>query len=145
MASNDQLIGAWTLELVENVPPDGSRVHVYGDHPPGLFMFDRTGHHSLLILTDGRLKFASNDKSKGTPEEYRTTVQGSNCHFGRYTINPADHSITLHVDQATFANWEGLDLTWPFMVSGNESTFTVPHLTTGGAGAVGKLVFKRAS
>jgi lipocalin-like protein len=141
-APDPQLIGTWTLLAVDNVLPDGSRIHLYGPNPHGLLIFDAHGHYALQIMSDGRPKFAANDKSKGTPEEYRAAIQGTNCHYGRYTIN-ADRSVTLHVEEATFANWEGADLTWPFTVAGDESKFVVPHPTTGGPGVIGEIVFKR--
>jgi Lipocalin-like domain len=70
-------------------------------------------------------------------------VQGSNCHFGTYTVNARDHSVTLHVEHATFSNWEGTELTWPFTIAGDESKFIVPHPTTGGPGVTGEILWKR--
>jgi hypothetical protein len=140
----EQLLGTWTLILVDNVLPDGSRVPLYGRNPRGMVMFDAGGRYSLQIMSDGRPRFAANDKSKGTPEEYKAAVQGSNCHFGRYTVNEQDQTVTLHVEHATYSNWEGTELTWPFMVKGDESKFIVPHPTTGGPGVTGEIAWKRA-
>ena len=82
-SQNNQLIGTWKLKLVDNILPDGSRVHPYGPDPQGVLMFDAGGHYALQIMRADRPKFAANDKNKGTAEEYRGVVQGSNCHFGR--------------------------------------------------------------
>ena len=139
----EQLLGTWTLVLVDNVLPDGGRVHLYGPNPHGIMTFDAGGHYSLQIMSDARPKFAANDKSKGTPEEYKAAAQGSNCHFGRYTVDELDHSVTLHVENATFSNWEGTELKWPFTVAGDESKFIVPHPTTGGPGVTGEIAWKR--
>jgi hypothetical protein len=139
----DGLVGAWQLVLVDNVLADGSRVHLYGPNPQGLVIFDTTGHYALQIMSAGRPKFAANDKSKGTADEYRAAVQGSNCHYGTYRIDDANKTITLHVEGATFANWESTNLVWPFTVGRDESKFTVPHPTTGGPGATGEIVWKR--
>jgi hypothetical protein len=139
------LLGTWQLVLVDNVLPDGSRIHVYGPSPEGLIVFDATGHYSVDIFSAGRPKFASNDKSKGTPEEYQAAIQGSNCHYGTYRVNDGDGTVALHVEGATFANWEGADLTWPFTVNGDQMTITVPHPTTGGPGAKGEIVYRRVS
>jgi Lipocalin-like domain len=144
LGTTEGLVGTWRLAVVDNVKPDGTRTHLYGPNPRGLLMLDRDGRYSLQITSSDRLKFAANDKSKGTPEEYASAIQGTNCHFGRYTINDADHSITLHVEQATFSNWEGRDLTWPFTLNGDESKFVVPNPTTGGPGVVGEIVWRRA-
>jgi hypothetical protein len=49
-------------------------------------------------MSDSRPRFAAADKSKGTSEEYKAAVQGSNCHFGRSIVNDADH-IRVHAGQ----------------------------------------------
>jgi hypothetical protein len=142
--AKEQLVGTWTIFLVDNVRPDGSRTNLYGPNPQGIAMFDADGHYSLQIMSDGRPKFSANDKSKGTPEEYKATVQGSNCHFGRYVVDETNHTVTLHVEHATFSNWEGTDLNWPVTLSGDESRFTIPHPTTGGADVTGEVALRRA-
>jgi hypothetical protein len=139
----DQLLGTWTLVLSDNVNPDGSRIHLYGADPQGILTFDATGHYALQIMAKDRPKFAANDKSKGTPEENRAYVVGTQCHFGTYTINEQDHSIVMHVEHATYANWEGADLKWPFTVEGDDAKFTVPHPTIGGPGVYGEIAYKR--
>jgi Lipocalin-like domain len=139
----EKLVGTWTIVLVDNVRSDGSRIPLYGPNPQGIAMFDTEGHYSLQIMSDGRPKFAANDKSKGTPDEYKAAVQGSNCHFGTYSVNEFDHTVTLHVEHATFSNWEGTNLTWPLKVNGDESRFTIPHPTSGGADVTGEVGMKR--
>lgn len=137
------LLGTWTLTASDNVNPDGSRIHLYGDDPQGTLNFDATGHYSLQIMSKVRPKFAANDKSKGTPEEYRASVVGTQCHFGTYTINEQDHSITMHVEHAIYANWEGADLKWPYTVDGEHATFIVPHPSIGGPGVYGEIAYVR--
>ena len=43
-SQNNQLIGTWKLTLVDNVLPDGTRVHLYGPDPQGVLVFDAGGH-----------------------------------------------------------------------------------------------------
>jgi hypothetical protein len=143
-SAQQQLVGTWTIVVVDNVRPDGSRIQLYGPNPQGIAMFDADGHYSLQIMSEHRPRFSANDKSKGTPEEYKAAIQGSNCHYGTYTVNELDHTVTLHVEHATFSNWEGTDLKWPVTLSGDESKFTIPHPTTGGADVVGEVALKRA-
>ena len=140
----EQLVGTWAIVLVDNVRADGSRINLYGPNPQGIAMFDAEGHYSLQIMSEGRPKFSANDKSKGTAEEYKAAVQGSNCHFGRYTVDETSHTITLHVEHATFSNWEGTDLKWPLALTGDEFKITIPHPTTGGADVTGEVGLKRA-
>jgi len=139
-----RLIGTWMLVSADNVFPDGLRVQVYGPEPHGMLTFDSSGRYSLHIYRQGRLKFAGNDKAKGTPEENQSTVQGSNTHFGRYTVNEADASITFHIDQALFPNWEGTQQKRSFRFAQGRLIYIVPTPTTGGVAAIGEVVWERA-
>jgi hypothetical protein len=141
-SQKDQLIGTWKLKLVDNILPDGSRVHPYGPDPQGVLMFDAGGHYALQIMSADRPKFAANDKNKGTAEEYRATVQGSNCHFGRYEVNENDHTVTFHVEHATFSNWEGTTQILPFKIEGDEYTNKL-RPAQGGSGVIAEVVWKR--
>jgi hypothetical protein len=44
------LVGTWKLVLVDNVLPDGTRIHLYGPNPHGLLVFDITGLYALEIM-----------------------------------------------------------------------------------------------
>jgi hypothetical protein len=137
------LIGTWTLVLVDNVLPDGSRIHLYGDAPQGILTFDANGRYTLQILRTGRPKFAANDKSKGTPEENAPAVQGSNAHWGRYEVNEADGTLTFFIDHASFPNWEGTQQKRKFTINGDRLKYIVPAPTTG-AKAIGEVEWQRA-
>lgn len=139
----DQLMGTWTLVLVDNVLPDGSRVRLYGAEPQGLLMFDGKGRYSLQILRAGRARFASSDKNQGTPEENQATVRGTNSHFGRYAVNEAEHTLTFHIDHASFPNWEGTEQRRAFALTGDELKYSVPAPTTGGTGTIGEVQWRR--
>lgn len=139
-----QIVGTWTLVSADNVFPDGRRVQIYGPEPQGMLTFDASGRYSLHIYRQGRLKFAANDKAKGSPEENQSTVQGSNTHFGRYTINEADSSITFHIDQALFPNWEGTQQKRSFRLAADRLIYIVRTPTTGGVAAIGEVVWRRA-
>jgi lysophospholipase L1-like esterase len=142
-AAPNPLVGTWTLMLVDNVLPDGNRVHLYGPSPSGLLMFDAGGRYGLQIVRAGRPAFASNDKSRGTADEYRAAVQGSNAHFGTYAVDQAKGTITFRIEHASFPNWEGTEQKRAFSFVGNHLKYTVPAPTTGG-GAVGEVEWQRA-
>lgn len=139
----DRLAGTWTLVSVDNVQPDGTRVQPYGSHPDGRLMLDAQGRYAVQIFRPGRAKFASGDKSKGTPEENRETVLGTNSHFGRYTVDEAGHRITFQIEHASFPNWEGTEQTRSFTLNGDELRYTVRTTTTGGA-EIAEVTWKRA-
>jgi len=142
-AGSDQLAGSWSLVRVDNLMPDGTRVELYGAHPRGLLMFDGQGRYSLQIVREDRARFAANDKSKGTPQEYADAVRGSNAHFGHYTVNAADKTITFHIEHASYPNWEGTEQTRSFVLGKESLVYRVPTPTSGG-NAIGEVEWQRA-
>jgi len=139
---NPGIAGTYTLLAVDNIRPDGSRVHLYGENPKGILILDAAGNYSLQILSANRIKFGSADKSKGTDEENRQAVQGSNSHFGRYVLDSPKHTITFMIDHASFPNWEGTRQVRPFEFDGKVFKYTVPSPTTGGA-ATGEVIWEK--
>jgi hypothetical protein len=95
--------------------------------------------YALQIYRADRAILTSSDKSKATPEENSAAVLGSNAHFGEYRINAADHSITFHIEHASFPNWDGAEQKRSFRISGDLRTYTVLTPTSGGS-AIGKVV-----
>jgi hypothetical protein len=136
----EQLVGTWTYVSVDTIRPDGSRVPMYGPNPTGLAVFDGNGRYILMTARPGQPKFASNNRMEGTPEEYKAVVQGSIAHFGRYTVNEADKTITFHVETSTFPNWNGAEQKRPFTLTGDELKWT----TAASSGGSAEVVLKRA-
>ena len=142
-AKPSPLVGTWTLVLVDNVLKDGTRVHLYGDPPAGLLVFDEKGRYSLQIVKPGRRPFASSDKGEGTPDEYKMAVMGCNSHFGRYVVNPDGKSMLFKIEYASFPNWEGTQQKRSFTLTANELKYVVP-IPTSGADQTGEVVWRRA-
>ncbi|MCU1323303.1 MAG: hypothetical protein JWM43_2952 [Acidobacteriaceae bacterium] len=141
-ANAQQLVGTWSLVMVDNVLSDGSRVHLYGDAPQGVLTFDAEGHYALQILRSDRPKFAANDKSKGTEAENLAAVRGSNTHFGMYSVNEQAHTVTFSIEHAFFPNWEGTKQTRTFRLMGDRFRYVVPTPTTGG-NVTGEVEWRR--
>jgi hypothetical protein len=136
----EQLVGTWTYVSVDTVNSDGSRVPMYGPNPQGLASFDNNGRYILLTARSGQPKFASNNRMEGTPEEYKTVVQGMIAHFGRFSVNEADKTITFHIEISSFPNWNGIEQKRPFSITGDELKWT----TAGSSGGMAEVVLKRA-
>ena len=136
-----EVVGAWTYVSVDTVRPDGSRVPMYGANPQGVAIFDDHGRYALVNARSDLPKFASNNRMDGSPEEYKAVVQGSIAHFGTYTVNEADRTITFHIQTSTFPNWNGAVQKRPFTLKGDELKWTTPAALGGGSGEV---VLKRA-
>ena len=137
-----QLIGAWTLVRCDNVYPDGHRVELYGPNPQGLWLIDAQGDYMMQIVRAQRMPFAANDKSKGTPDEYRAASMDSNAHYGHVSADAnVMHSAILH---ASFPNWDGKSGDTKYTINGDELTYTVAKPSSGAAeGAHGEVVWRR--
>lgn len=136
------LVGTWTLEVVDNINPDGSRVHLYGDHPQGILVFDAGGHYALQIMRASRPVFAANDRLKGSDAEVRAVAEGVNTHWGRYSDSVG--AIQVRIEHASFPNWEGQARVLPYTITGDRLTYKVAAPSTGGTGVTGEVVWRRA-
>jgi hypothetical protein len=139
-SSAEQLIGLWTLVSVTN-EQDGKITEPFGPNPKGLFIYDRSGRYAVLQFKADIPKFSSNSRDKGTPEENKAVVLGSNAHFGTYTVNEKEGSFTLRPEAGTFPNWVGIDQKRSFSISNDVLMITNP---SGSIGGISKLILKRA-
>jgi hypothetical protein len=137
-----ELVGAWTLVRCDNVYPDGHRVELYGPNPEGMWLIDAQGDYMMQIVRTKRMPFAANDKSKGTPEEYRAASMDSNAHYGHVSADAnALHSEIVH---ASFPNWDGRIGDSSYTIHGDELTYRVAKPSSGAAeGAHGEVVWRR--
>jgi len=140
--SAQSYLGTWALVLVDRVAPDGSHTHLYGDNPEGVMTLDADGRYTMQILKAGRPKFASGSKLTGTPDENQQAVKGSNSHFGRYSVDDRDHSITFHIDHAFFPNWEATDQKCGLKIVDDRLTIIQPTTSAGGK-STGEVVWRR--
>jgi hypothetical protein len=134
------VVGTWDYVSAETVAPDGKRSPTFGPNPKGIVIFQADGHYALIVTRSDAPKFASNNRMQGTPEENKAIVQGSISHFGKYTVNEADKTITFQVKTSTFPNWDGIDQKRPFTLSGDELKYIVPAASGGGTA---EIVLKR--
>ncbi len=102
----DQVIGAWTLLLADNIKDDGAHVPGYGPNPVGSLIFTADGHYSLQIIRYGRPAFAAKNRMAGTADENKAAVQGMISHFGTYTVDEAGEAITFRIEASSFPNWD---------------------------------------
>jgi hypothetical protein len=137
----EQVVGAWTYVSVDTVRPDGSRTPMFGTNPQGLVIFDASGFYALVNVRADQPKFTTNSRMEGTSEENKAVVQGSIAHFGKYTVNETDKTITFQIATSTFPNWNGVEQKRPFTLAGDELKWTTPAASGGGTG---EILLKRA-
>jgi hypothetical protein len=139
----EELTGTWTLVSVDNIYPDGSKVHPYGDNPQGLLIFDAQGNYAIQIYKALRTQVASGDKNKSTPEENAAMVQGSNAHFGRYLVDEKSKTIVFNIAHASFPNWEGTVQKRSYTYTGSQIKYVVTHTTQGGQAVIAEVAWRR--
>jgi hypothetical protein len=124
----DALVGSWTLLIADNVMADGTHVPEFGPNAMGVAMFGADGHYSIQLMRAVRPKFAANNRLKGTADENKAAVQGMISHFGTYSVNEADKTLTLRIEGSSFPNWDGTaqKRTITAMNPGDVVTWNVP-------------------
>lgn len=138
----EQLVGTWKIVRVNNTRPDGSIKQIFGPSPKGIAVFDARGNTVIVLMRSGRPKFAANNRDLGTPDEFKTTVQGTHAYFGTYSVIEEDKTLVFHVEGNTFPNQEGVDTKRLISFSGDEFTWITPKPSVGGKS---EAVWKRVN
>ncbi|KLU22408.1 lipocalin-like domain protein [Caballeronia mineralivorans PML1(12)] len=125
------LRGTWVMTAAYEVTANGTRTMNFGEHPEGLLMVDQEGRYSLQIFRPNRPKFASGDKTRGTPGEYREAVLGSSTHTGNVVIDPVRNKLIFRIDTASYPNWEGDEQVRDYTYKDNILTYSVPASASG--------------
>ena len=104
-------------------------------------MFERSGRFSFALLSSNVPKFASNNRNTGTADENKAVVQGNISHFGTYTVNEANSTLTFHIERCSFPNWNGTDQKRLITsLTAQELKYANPSASIGGTA---ELVWKR--
>lgn len=131
--SGKDLVGTWKYVVNETTRPDGSKVDTYGRHPKGIVIFDAGGHFALFIAKPNPVKFASNNRLNGTPEEYQAAVHNAIAYYGTYKVDEAARTLTWSIEAATFPNWYGVTQSRQFSINGDKLRFTNKAGSSGGS------------
>jgi sugar/nucleoside kinase (ribokinase family) len=129
--SAKSVAGAYAGVSFKNIDASGKTSDVFGPNPRAMMVLTPDGRYSIIVMRGELPKLASNSRLKGTPEENQAVVAGSIAHFGRYTVDEKDKSITFQVEASTFANWDGQSQKRPLIGKGDELKYTVPAPSTG--------------
>jgi hypothetical protein len=128
--SAKDLVGTWTIVSAE----------AFGPNPKGVLIFDANGRYSLMLMRPDLPKYASNNRTQGTSEEYKAIGSGSISYFGTYSVNGSD--LILRIEQSSFPNWTGTEQKRTNLtLTGDELKYTNTAPSVGGSAAI--LVWKR--
>jgi len=137
------LQGSWLMEAAYEIKADCTRTTNYGEHPKGLLIVDAAGRYNLQIFRIGRPAFASGEKARGTPDEYREASLGSSTHFGTVKIDQAKHQLIFTLEAASFPNWEGKTQVRDYTFQNGVLSYAVPASASGN-GTIAYSVWRRA-
>jgi len=131
------IAGTYTLVSFTNQQGD-KKTDTYGPNPKGVMMLDANGRYVVALTRPDLPKFASNNRSTGTAEEYKAVALGSFTHFGTYSV--ADGQIVFRLEHTTFPNWDGQEQKRALTVTGDELKYVVASSIAG----TSTLVWRRA-
>ena len=136
------LEGTWIMTSAYEILADGTRTAHYGEHPNGLMIVDKVGRYSIQIFRPNRPKFASGDKTRGTPEEYREVVLGASTNTGRVVVDPVNGKLIFKIETAVYPNWEGTEQVRNYTFKDGTLTYSVPASASGN-GTVAYSIWQR--
>jgi hypothetical protein len=119
-------VGTWKLIAADKLLPDGTRVADYGAQPHGMAIFTADGNVVIEVFRDVRVKFAGNDRAKGTFEEYKDAQLSGSCLFGTYSVDPASSKVTMKIDRSTFPNNDDTTQVRAYELKGDTLSWKVP-------------------
>ena len=139
----DQLVGTWNFIVAEITAPDGNKSFPFGETPKGILIFTPDGHFAQIHVANDAPKIASNNRLKGTAEEYQAIMHRSLSVFGTYTVDESQRTVTYHIVTSSFPNWAGQSQTRVIdSLSADEFRNTNPNVA-GGRGSALNL-YRRA-
>ena len=136
--SGKSFVGTWTIVSTDTVDESGKRTPTFGPNPRGLLIFTADGRYSLILARTTLPKFASNNRTKGTPDENQTIAAGSLAHFGKYISD--DKKFAFQVEASTFPNWDGTTQERPYTLTGEELRYSTAAASAGGRA---ELIWRR--
>src|SRR5580658_3271105 len=142
LAQSPSLVGTWILTGADKILPNGKQVSDYGADPHGIVIFTSDGRYAVEIFRSDRRKFASNDRSAGTTEEYKDAIMSTSAHFGRYVVDAEKGTISFKVDRASFPNWDDTTRVSTFTLTGDTLTWRTPPRPDG---SIPVTILKRAT
>ncbi len=141
-AAQEQFVGTWSLVSIRYVEKDGRAIEPFGPGARGMLYFDAGGRFATQVMALDRPRFASNNRMIGTAEENKAVSRGVVAYFGTYTVDAAEHIVTLHIEQSSFPNWNGTDQQRTFTFVGDELRYTAASSTANPAESA-ELVWRR--
>jgi hypothetical protein len=117
----ERLVGTWGFVSSVDTRRDGSTFDRWGPDPKGVFMFDRAGHYSQIIVGS----------------ESRVFGGKTFCSFGTYTLDEGRRSFTTHIKGCSVSSLIGVTQVRSILVlTSSELKYTNLIVATGATATV---------
>jgi hypothetical protein len=113
------LVGTWTLSVVERVAADGKATSLV--QPRGLLVFDHAGHAFELASAGPRVTYAGRG---ATPAEAHAVYNNYSGFWGDYKVDQQHKQITYRPEGAVSPNAMGRDVVRTFETMGDRLIVT---------------------
>jgi len=128
----EQLVGTWVLVSITG-ERDGAKTEPWGNKPRGILVLSANGRFAQIQLRNDLPKFASGNRTKGTPDEFRSISLGSLTYFGTYTVSDKGTDLLFKIEASSFPNLNGDVNVRPFRLTRDELVTINPASQTGGS------------
>jgi hypothetical protein len=145
-SAKELIVGTWTLSIADHVRADGSKAPGFGPLPSGTVTFGADGRYSVQVMPSQQPMLVSADRANATVGAGQTPLQTTVTHSGTYTVDEAQKTLTLRIEQASLPNWGGTTQagTIKFVV-GDDLGWTSPKaLSSSSDFAATELIWRRA-
>lgn len=127
----EQVTGTWILVSNDIIGANGTRRQNFGPNPKGILILDASGRYAEIQVNPNRPKFKGNTRLDGTPDENTAVVRTSAFHFGTWSVNEGDKSLTVHQEVNIFPNADGVDNKRSITLTGDELKMSNPMASSG--------------
>ena len=120
-----RLVGTWGFASSINTRKDGSTFDRWGESPKGIFMFDRAGHYSQIIVGSESRVFGSKVF----------------CAFGTYKVDDTGKVLITHIEACSASKFNGTVQNRAILsLTADELRYSNPITVTG---AIAEVLWKR--
>jgi hypothetical protein len=110
-----QLVGTWNLVSCDYKAPFCS------SNATGSVSFSGNGRYTQVVLGGDRprITIGAQDRTAVTPDHYKAIGQGTVAHFGTWSVNEAEKTLTQHIENSFFGG-QGRDFKHSVSLNGDE-------------------------
>ena len=137
------LVGTWEYLDAYVELPNGTITRNFGDRPRGLFIIQRNGWYSHIVLADDLPTIASGLFKVMTDAEAQAVATNVLPHFGTWDAEEKKGRFTVHIQKSSFANFDGLDQVRVVLALDRNTLRYRNLLVTNGPGAAVVAVLRR--